>query len=191
MPENLSRARKRECLQTSLLHVAILVAGGRDFVGHDPSSAMPALFTPADATITKRFGVGRIKVTAPTLRANYPSIGVFLFLLAHRFRFLWSSAKLTRPDLGTPPDSLPERATPCIDAPTQQPTMQSSQWLSVRSGRCFHSSTVRPRPSVRTRYSADRCSAKRRWVSGLVPKRDKQPLLPIETARRAWTKVFQ
>jgi hypothetical protein len=88
MPENLSRARKRACLQTSLLHVAILVAGGRDFVGHDPSSAMPALFTPADATITKRFGVGRVEVPATALRTRDPSITAFWFLLAHRFRFL-------------------------------------------------------------------------------------------------------
>ena len=152
---------------------------------------MSALFSPSDTTITKWFGVGCIEVSAPTLWAHDTSLLFFLFGITHRFRFLWSSAKLTRPDFGIPTDSLPERATPCIDAPTQQPTMQSSQWLSVRSGRCFHSSTVRPRPSVRTRYSADRCSAKRRWVSGLVPKRDKQPLLPIETARRAWTKVFQ
>ena len=191
MPEVFLPARKRACLESSLLHVAILVAGGRDFIGHDPPSAVPTLFSPADATITKWFGVGRVKVPAPTLRASDPSIAVFLFLLAHRFRFLCIWAKLTRPDLRMLTESLPESATPCIDAPTQQPTMQSSQWLSVRSGRCFHSSTVRPRPSVRTRYSAQRCSAKSRWVSELVPKNDRQPLLPIETARRACMKVFQ
>jgi hypothetical protein len=191
MPESFSLARKKASLRSSLLHVAILVLGGCDFIGHDPSAAMPTLFAPADTAITKRFGVGRVEVPTAALRANDPPIGVFLLLLAHRFRFLCISAKLILPDFGIPTESLPERATPCIDAPTQQPTMQSSQWLSPRSGRCFHSSTVRPRPSVRTRYSAQRCSARSLWVSGLAPKRDKQPLLPIETARRACIKVFQ
>ena len=45
---------------------------------------------------------------------------------------------------------------------TAEPTRQSSQWLSTASGRNFHSSTRRPRPSVRTRYSAVICSAKSR-----------------------------
>lgn len=39
-------------------------------------------------------------------------------------------------------------------APTAQPTMPSSQWLSEASGRSFHSSTTRPRPSVAPRSLA-------------------------------------
>ena len=78
-----------------------------------------------------------------------------------------------------------------IDAATAQPTTPSSQWLSPRSGRCFHSSTVRPRPSVFTRYSLQWCSASRRCGSGLLPKSDRHPGSPIGTARRACTNDFQ
>ena len=48
--------------------------------------------------------------------------------------------------------SVPSRTHPVIDAATAQPTSPSHQWLSAPSGRIFHSSTRRPRPSVFTRY---------------------------------------
>ena len=51
---------------------------------------------------------------------------------------------------------MPGSAVPFMEAATAQPTRQSSQWLSLPSARSFHSSTVRPRPSVFTRYSAVR-----------------------------------
>ncbi len=86
--------------------------------------------------------------------------------------------------------SVPGKMAPIIDAPTAQPTRQSSQWLSTAAGRIFHSSTVRPRPSVFTRYSAVICSARRRWIVGLSPKRERQPWSPIAAARRAWYEPF-
>ena len=61
-----------------------------------------------------------------------------------------SSRKLTRWRLGWAARSVPKSIAPCMEAATAHPTRQSSQWLSGCSGRAFHSSTVRPRPSVRT-----------------------------------------
>ena len=82
-------------------------------------------------------------------------------------------------------------ATPWIDAPTAQPTTQSSQWLSTASGLSFHSSTVRPRPLVLTRYSAVRCSENNRWRSAFFPKSERHPQSPPPTARRDWMNDFQ
>ncbi len=84
--------------------------------------------------------------------------------------------------LGVARRSIPGNAAPWIEAATAQPTRQSSQWLSTAATRNFHSSTVRPRPSVFTRYSAVMCSAKRRCSSGRSPKTERQPRSPIVTA---------
>ena len=81
--------------------------------------------------------------------------------------------------------------TPSIEAATAQPTRQSNQWLSGFDGGSFHSSTFRPRPSVRARYSAVTWSAKSRCSAGLLPNSDRQPLSPAITASRVWMKVFQ
>ena len=83
-----------------------------------------------------------------------------------------------------------ESATPWMLAPTAAPTRQSSQWLSGRVARSFHSSTVRSRAIVLTRNSAVRCSANSRCCAGF-PKSERQPLSPIATARRAWMNDFQ
>ena len=76
---------------------------------------------------------------------------------------------------------------PSIEAAAAQPTRQSSQsptrqsrygdgaWLSTALALSFHSSTVLPRASVRTRYSAERCSDRSRCSSAFVPKTDKHP----------------
>ena len=111
--------------------------------------------------------------------------------LSWRFLFRWISAKLTRDLLwgATPVNSF--SAAPCIEAATAHPTMQSSQWLSPRSGRDFHSSTLRPRPSVLILYSAVRCSAKSRCISGESPKSDRQPRSPKGTESRPYRKDFQ
>jgi hypothetical protein len=61
---------------------------------------------------------------------------------------------------------IPGGAAPPIEAATAQPTRQSSQWLSIPAARGFHSSSFRPRPSVRTRYSLTRWSASSRLRSG-------------------------
>ena len=71
-----------------LLSVAILILHGCDLISHDPPATMPALFSPADTTITQWFGVGCIKVPASTLWAHDASLLFFLFGIIHRFRFL-------------------------------------------------------------------------------------------------------
>ena len=90
-------------------------------------------------------------------------------------------------------DAVPNSGivAPSIDPQTAHPARQSSQWLSLRSGRSFHSSTMRPRPAVLTRYSAVRWSAICWWMSGRRPQSDRHPLSPSGTARRLWTKDFQ
>src|SRR5574344_1439439 len=55
--------------------------------------------------------------------------------------------------------SVTGNAAPSMEPQTAHPATQSSQWLSWDCGLSFHSSTVRPRPCVFTRYSAVRCSA--------------------------------
>ncbi len=71
----------------------------------------------------------------------------------HLFRWAWSFESFR---LGFGPlagASSGRSDAPWIDAATAQPTRQSSQWLSGRVARSFHSSTVRPRPSVRMQHS--------------------------------------
>jgi hypothetical protein len=60
-----------------VLHLAFSLRRLRRFIGDDPSATMPTFFTPADATIVKRFGVGRVEVPATALRARDPSITAF------------------------------------------------------------------------------------------------------------------
>ena len=100
------------------------------------------------------------------------------------------SVKLIRSLLTSALLSMPGRITPCIDAATAEPTKQSNQWLSGCSGRCFHSSTLRPRASVLMKYSEVRCSPSMRCVSAFVPKSERQPLSPIETRSRALINDF-
>lgn len=69
-----------------------------------------------------------------------------------------NSAKLTRGRSVFLPVRNVDNSAPQMDAPTADPTRQSSQWLSGFPERTFHSSTVRPLATVLTRYSATRCS---------------------------------
>ena len=81
-----------------------------------------------------------------------------------------SRRRLARPSPAAPPPG----STP---PPHSRPGSPASGCRTA-SGRSFHSSTVRPRPSVFTRYSAVRCSAKSRCRSGLSPKSDRHPGRP-------------
>jgi hypothetical protein len=98
-------------------------------------------------------GVNHTQVPAAALAATQAAIlGFFLFVFGFHVRFFrWSSAKLTRCFSTATARLISAKEEPCTEAATAQPTRQSNQWLSPRSGRCFHSSTVRPRPSVLTR----------------------------------------
>ena len=77
----------------------------------------------------------------------------------------------------------PWRPSPAEPPPGSTPPRHSrpgspASGCRLASGRSFHSSTVRPRPSVFTRYSAVRCSANSRCRSGLSPKSDRHPGRP-------------
>ena len=153
-----------------------------------PSPAVPAFPSAQNAAPRCGARVEDEEVSAATLPAGQATL---VFLFVHRYLPLCRSDSLIRWRCGARAESVPGSTAPWTDAATAQPTMPSSQWFSRASGRSFHSSTTRPRPSVRTRYSALRCSARSRCRSGLRPKSDRHPLSPIGTASRAWMKLFQ
>lgn len=83
------------------------------------------------------------------------------------------------------------KSHPSIEAATQQPTRQSNQWLSALSGRTFHSSHSRPRPSVRTAYSLFKCLASVLCSRGLARYSVSDPEVPGSVANRAIMNDFQ
>lgn len=147
-------------------------------VSYNAPLAMPAAADTHDGGGAMS-GVEHEQMAATAGGAREAAFGFRSWTAGHgRLRFC-SSAKLTRDRPAVAVRSMAIRAAPCIDAATAQPTRQSNQWLSPRSGRAFHSSTVRPRPSVFTRYSEVRCSANNRCWSGRSPKSEKQPRSPL------------
>src|SRR3989304_1267446 len=138
---------------------------------------MPAFPAADEFSTPSAAGVEDAEVAAAAVAAT-PAAGVLfagVFTRRHALFLRCNSAKLTRPRLIGEVAWVPGSTAPWVEAATAVPTRQSNQWLSARSGRCFHSSTVRPRPSVFTRYSDVRCSAKRRCTSALSPNNDNQP----------------
>lgn len=160
------------------------------FASCDPTAAMAALSTPQNG-LRARACVDHLKMSAPAARADKAwDVGCLLWGQVH-FRSPRRLESRTRL-FGLSPDcSVPNKTQPAVPAATAQPTRQSSQWLSACSGRIFHSSTVRPRPSVRTRYSAVRCSARSRCCSGSASNSDRHPGSPCATTNLAWTNDFQ
>ena len=164
------------------------------FARHDPPPAMPALANP-QYVVPHLTGIQDRHVRTAAARTR-KSQSLLRFArraecISHRPRPL----KLRKSD----PRFRPRSPRPVLPAPhlpskraTAQPTTASSQWLSAPVHTQFpFIHRARPRPSVRTRYSAVRCSASSRCVSARRPNTDKHPGSPIGTANRAWTNDFQ
>ena len=143
----------------------------QNFVCRKLMPTMPTSPTPSN--LAAGLGAGIQRAVMPTAApATHDSPFVFLHILAHCCFLRWISPRDTRFRRGgasigwwTPPS-----VTPCIEAATAQPTRQSSQWLSGRSGLSRHSRTSRPCPWVRTEVSDPAtCSANNAWLLRLVP----------------------
>jgi len=133
--------------RTNLNRVATPALPCHAFMSYYPTATVPA---PTDAhrhtDAVPRIDDGQMPAAAGG--TFYPELGFAVAVVGHgRLRFC-SSAKLIRSGFLAGWASVPSSIAPCIDAATAVPTTQSNQWLSPRSGRIFHSSTVRPRPSV-------------------------------------------
>jgi hypothetical protein len=118
-------------------------------VGDHSSATVPALASSDQSAAGGRPRVDHAPVPAPAAGTSNASIGPggrLGFGLAHRP--LRNVESLMRGRLAAIDSPVPKSTAPSIDAATARRPAQSSQWLSRPSTRSFHSSTVRPRPSV-------------------------------------------
>ena len=114
---------------------------------------------PTDDSVVAAAGVDGKKMTTSAVAADQTNVWDRAGIdgcLFHDWRLRWRSESLMRfRDCDRLLDT-PGRDDHWIDVATPQPTRQSSQWLSGRVARSFHSSTVLPRAAVLMQYSADR-----------------------------------
>lgn len=131
--------QRKEGKEEIVLHLAIPrpTRGGDRLEGHHLAPAVAADLSPADAAVAEGLGVCGVEVAAPAPGAADAEFVLGRACPVHRCFLRCIAAKLTRSRFAGAVPSVPGKMTPWIDAATAQPTRQSSQWLSPRSGRCF------------------------------------------------------